>query len=85
MPNARQTRTNAADSAPGVDDGPTSSRPSSSRSATPGRTVVWVLVALSLLALLAIFLMRPMNEADAPAAATGPAPSASNPAAPPSY
>ena len=52
MPNARQTRTNAADSAPGVDDGPTSSRPSSSRSATPGRTVVWVLVALSLLALL---------------------------------
>jgi hypothetical protein len=84
MPNPRQTRTNAADSAPGVDDGPAgAARHGASRSAQPGRAIVWVLVALSLLALLAIFIMRPMNSGEAPEA-QAPAQSAPiNPAAPP--
>ncbi|HEY8571969.1 hypothetical protein [Phenylobacterium sp.] len=62
MPNPRRTRTNAADSAPGVDDGRINAGRSSSRSATPGRGIVWVLVALTLLALLAIFWLRPTND-----------------------
>lgn len=87
MPNPRQTRTNAADSAPGVDDGRTGGvRHGASRSATPGRGVVWVLVALTLLALVAIFILRPIASGESSSAqpAAAPAQAPANPAAPPS-
>lgn len=74
MPDPRQTRTNAADSAPGVDDGRSGAgRFSGPKSATPGRGVVWVLVALTLLALVAIFVLRPINTSESQAPASEPA------------
>jgi ferric-dicitrate binding protein FerR (iron transport regulator) len=59
MANSKQRGTNAADSAPGVNDG-------RARNAVPdhskaGRRWVWLGIALTLLILLAIFISRPLT------------------------
>jgi hypothetical protein len=72
MPTRRQTGTNAADSAPGVDDGRTNAA-THSKSAQPNKPIGWILVALSLLALLAIFIMKPAGTDNEGGAAVGPA------------
>jgi hypothetical protein len=59
MANSKQTGTNAADSAPGVNDGPARNAPADHGKAGRGR--VWLWVALSLIVLLAIFIARPLT------------------------
>lgn len=59
MQHPRETRTNAADSAPGVDDG-REGAPSPGVNSKPGgrRTVLWI-VAASLAVLAIVFIARP--------------------------
>lgn len=61
MPNPRETRTNAADSAPGVDDGPAGVTAPPVNSKPRGRVAVWIGVLVVALILLATFIARPMN------------------------
>lgn len=61
MQNPRETRTNAADSAPGVDDGPVRGKGAPVDSKPGGRKIVWLAVAASVALLLAIFIARPMQ------------------------
>ncbi|WP_374470318.1 hypothetical protein [Phenylobacterium sp.] len=62
MQNPRETRTNAADSAPGVDDGRVRANGAPVNSKPGGRKFVWLLVAASLLILLVVFIARPRND-----------------------
>jgi hypothetical protein len=61
MPNPRETRTNAADSAPGVDDGPDGARAPPINSKPGGRVAVWIGVLVVALIVLATFIARPLN------------------------
>jgi hypothetical protein len=61
MQSPRETRTNAADSAPGVDDGPVRGKGAPVDSRPGGRKAVWILVALSLLVLIGVFVARPRD------------------------
>jgi hypothetical protein len=56
-----QRGTNAADSAPGVDDGKATGRRPEHFTRPGGRGRVWIWVALSALILLGVFLARPMS------------------------
>ena len=56
---ARQTGTNAADTAPGVDDGRAIGRAPSHTDKPGGRGRVWVWLLLSLAVLLAVFIATP--------------------------
>lgn len=59
MVNPRATHTNAADSAPGVDDGRTSSAPAPQVNSKPaGRTIVLWMVVAALVVLAFAFLSR---------------------------
>ena len=62
MQNPRETRTNAADSAPGVDDGRVRPSGAAVDSKPGGRRIVWLIVAAALVVLLAIFIARPRNQ-----------------------
>lgn len=65
MVDPRQTRTNAADSAPGVDDGRTGAPPPSLDSKPGGRKrVVWI-VAIAAIILAIVFFARPQGTRDA--------------------
>lgn len=57
----RQTGTNAADSAPGTDDGRAGGRAPNHSLGAGGRRV-WIWIALSLLVLLAVFMARPQSS-----------------------
>ena len=61
MPNPRETRTNAADSAPGVDDGPAGATAPPVNSKPRGRVAVWIGLLVVALILLVTFIARPMN------------------------
>lgn len=61
MQNPRETRTNAADSAPGVDDGPVRGKGAPVDSKPGGRKIVWLLVAASVVLLLVILVAKPMQ------------------------
>ncbi|HVI32590.1 hypothetical protein [Phenylobacterium sp.] len=61
MQNPRETRTNAADSAPGVDDGPVRGKGAPVDSKPSGRKTVWLLVAASVVLLLVILVAKPMQ------------------------
>lgn len=65
MTNPRETRTNAADSAPGVDDGPAGVGAPPVNSKPGGRGAVWIGVLLVLLIALAAFFMRPRGSNNA--------------------
>lgn len=73
--NNRQTGTNAADSAPGVNDGPTAHRRPEHATKPGGRGKVWLWVLLSLAVLLAVFIATPKTNrsggGDDPAASMG--------------
>ena len=56
MTDPRKTRTNAADSAPGVDDGPAGARAPPVNSKPGGRTAVWIGVLAVCLLVIASFL-----------------------------
>lgn len=61
MANPRETRTNAADSAPGVDDGPAGVPPPPVNSKPGGRRAVWIGVIVVCLVVLVAFLVRPLG------------------------
>jgi hypothetical protein len=71
MANPRQTHTNAADSAPGVDDGRTNAAAPEVNSKPGGRSKVWLWVALSVALLVAVFIARPRETAPDPTIAMG--------------
>lgn len=58
MADPRTTRTHAADSAPGVGDGPAGVGQGRVNSKPGGRGFVWLLVALSAVVLIAVFAAR---------------------------
>ncbi|HEY8616624.1 hypothetical protein [Phenylobacterium sp.] len=62
MQNPRETRTNAADSAPGVDDGRVRANGAPVNSKPGGRKAVWLLIAASLIILIAVFVARPRDN-----------------------
>lgn len=55
----QDTRTNAADTAPGVDDGKVRDHGPSVNSKPGGRGIAWLLVGLSLVILAIVFIARP--------------------------
>jgi hypothetical protein len=59
MTDPRKTATNAADSAPGVDDGRDGVRPPSVNSKPGGRNIVFLVVAVALVVLAVAFLYKP--------------------------
>lgn len=59
MANPQDTRTNAADSAPGVDDGKVRGHGPSVNSKPGGRRIVWLIVGLSLVILAVVLISRP--------------------------
>jgi|GEM_PF-2302222 len=74
MQNPRETRTNAADSAPGVDDGPVRGKGAPVDSRPGGRKAVWLGVAAAVVLLLVILVAKPMQtgrEASPPVNAGG--------------
>jgi hypothetical protein len=80
MTNPRETRTNAADSAPGVDDGPAGVRAPPVNSKPAGRPAVWIGVIVVCLIVLAAFFVHPLGRgpggrtaSDAPVPAAQPA------------
>ncbi|WP_334163593.1 hypothetical protein [Phenylobacterium sp.] len=84
MQNPRETRTNAADSAPGVDDGPARGKGAPVDSKPGGRKIVWLVVAASVALLLVIFIARPMQtgrEGSPPVSAPGAGPAMIGPGA----
>lgn len=58
----RQAGTNAADSAPGVNDGPATGRAPDPMTRPGGRGKVWLAVAAVLALLVVVFLARPAPE-----------------------
>ena len=72
MTNPRETRTNAADSAPGVDDGPAGVGAPPVNSKPGGRHLVWIGVLLVCLIVIAAFFARPVNQHEATQGARGP-------------
>jgi len=71
MADPRHSHTNAADTAPGVDDGRAGAPSPSVNSKPGGRAKVWLWVALSLALLVAVFIARPRQEATDPMVAAG--------------
>lgn len=65
MAKPRETRTNAADSAPGVDDGPAGVAPPPVDSKPGGRRAVWIGVIIVCLIVLVAFLVRPLGRRSA--------------------
>jgi hypothetical protein len=65
MPNSRKARTNAADSAPGVDDGPAGVGAPPVNSKPSGRGKVWIGVILVCLVVLAAFVFPRLNSGGA--------------------
>lgn len=61
MTNPRTTRTNASDSAPGVDDGPAGVRPPPVDSKPGGRGIVWIAIAVVLLIGILAFFTHPLG------------------------
>lgn len=59
MTNPRMTRTNASDSAPGVDDGPAGVRPPPVDSRPGGRGKMWIAIAVVVLIAALCFFARP--------------------------
>jgi hypothetical protein len=85
MTNPRETPTNAADSAPGVDDGPAGVRAPPVNSKPAGRPAVWIGVIVVCLIVLAAFFARPVPQSQSTRGATSPGsaqPEVSQPAAP---
>lgn len=86
MTDDRQRGTNAADSAPGVDDGRARNARPQHFTQPRGRGKVWIGVAVVLLLLLVIFIARPFGAGgEGPPVsemAPGPVPPAEAPAAP---
>ena len=79
MANPQNSHTNAADTAPGVDDGKVRAQ-TSVNSKPGGRGLAWLIVGLSLVILAVVFLARPgesSNEARQQAAIDGRAADAS--------
>lgn len=64
MINPRETRTNAADSAPGVDDGPAGVPAPPVNSRPGGRMAVWIGVLVVALIVLVAFFARPLNKSE---------------------
>lgn len=62
MANPRQTRSNAADSAPGVDDGPVRGRGPGVDSKPGGRKVALIIVALAVIAFIVALIAKPAGE-----------------------
>jgi hypothetical protein len=62
MANPRETRTNAADSAPGVDDGPAGVSPPPVNSKPGGRRAVWIGVIVACLLVILAVLARPLGS-----------------------
>ncbi len=62
MANPRETRTHAADSAPGVGDGPAGVPSPSVNSKPGGRRAVWIGVLVVCLIVLVAFLVRPLGS-----------------------
>ena len=58
----RQVGTNAADSAPGVNDGPAMGRTPEPLTKPGGRGRVWVWLLISLAVLLAVFIATPRSD-----------------------
>jgi hypothetical protein len=65
MVNPRKTGTNAADSAPGVDDGRTGAPAPSVNSKPGGRKPVFWLVAIAAIILAIVFIARPQGSREA--------------------
>ena len=61
MPDPRETRTNAADSAPGVDDGRRGAPSPGVNSKPGGRRPVFLIVGLSLALLVIVLIARPLT------------------------
>jgi hypothetical protein len=62
MQNPRETRTNAADSAPGVDDGPVRANGAPVNSKPGGRGKAWMIVLAALAIVVIAFVARPRND-----------------------
>jgi hypothetical protein len=62
MTDAHQTGTNAADTAPGVDDGRTSRQSPNHTTKPGGRGKVWIWLLLSLAVLLAVYVATPKGS-----------------------
>jgi hypothetical protein len=62
LANPRQTHTNAADSAPGVNDGPVTGRGPPVDSKPGGRKILLVVLALAVIAFLVVFLAKPVGQ-----------------------
>lgn len=74
MANPRQMHTNAADSAPGVNDGPVRGRGAPVDSKPGGRKVIWLLAALAVVVLAVLLLARPATQDNPGEPATSTAP-----------
>lgn len=68
MSNRDQIGTNAADSAPGVNDGPATGRAPRPLDHPRGRGAVFLWLALSIVVLLVIFVARPLGRGEGPSA-----------------
>jgi hypothetical protein len=64
MANPRASRTNAADTAPGVDDGPASVTPPPVNSNPRGRGAVWIGVLIVVAIFVALFFLRPIHRGE---------------------
>jgi hypothetical protein len=64
MQNPRETRTNAADSAPGVDDGRVRASGAAVNSKPKGRGIVWLIVAAAVILFLVTIVAKPKREAE---------------------
>lgn len=62
MPNPRETRTNAADTAPGVDDGRAGVGAPPVNSKPRGRLAVWIGLLVVALIFIAVFVARPTDS-----------------------
>jgi hypothetical protein len=71
MVDPRQTHTNAADCAPGVDDGRIDAPAPPVNSKPGGRSKVWLWIALSVALLVAVAIARPREQAADPTIAAG--------------
>ena len=64
MRDPQDTKTNAADSAPGVDDGKVRGDGPSVNSKPGGRGLAWLIVGLSLVILAIVFIARPQTSSE---------------------
>lgn len=62
MDNLNQTGTNAADSAPGVDDGAARNARPQHMTKPGGRGAVWAVIAVAIVVLIGIFVARPLTH-----------------------